>query len=304
MLRRGVRHGAVVTAFALAVTTVGLLVPSTAAAAPWDGGYGYVSPLEQRIAEIATLLSDRQASAYCNSPEQWQALGEDSNVLGFVPVNYYTTASFMMLGPFTCSYDDAFLAHPQRDGQKECQTGSETQYQTETYTTRVRRRVRINGRWVWRTVVVQKTRTVPVQVPVYGPCPDYLNTIIALETISHESMHILGIHDEPAAECFGMQLLTLVAYKMGADAEFAFEIGEDYVPYYAQKQTSLPEYWSPDCYDGGSLDIWKDKQGWPFPTSQDVASAAFRNVVPEPATPSVTGPTTRLYSFSGEAGSR
>ena len=56
----------------------------------WLGGYGVVSPLEQRLSEVATGIAHKPASVFCNSPEQWiaQATSFDVDpaaVSGFVP---------------------------------------------------------------------------------------------------------------------------------------------------------------------------------------------------------------------------
>jgi hypothetical protein len=243
---------------AAALTVVASPAGAATRGAPWDGGYGYVSPIEQRFADIATLLSNRAARAYCNSAEQWRALGMDDDVVGFVPASASSTASFMQVSPFACSYGDRFLAHPQRSGQKTC---ARTQVEARRRAVTVRRLLRIHGRVVRRLVTVWRK----VRVRVIAQCGDYLNTIISIETIAHEAMHLYGFQDEAKAECLGMQLSTVVAYRLGADPAFAYEIGKDYVPYYVAKRADLPEYWSADCRDGGRLDLWRDQAGWPTP---------------------------------------
>jgi hypothetical protein len=264
---------------AAAVSAVGTSDAKAAAAAPWDGGYSYVSPVEQRMADISTLLTDRSSRAYCNSPEQWAALGMTTNVLAFVPGNYFATASYMQVSPFVCAYTEAFIARPLSDGQKVCPQ-TQTQYETQRYSVKVRRKIRVGGHMVWRTVRVWHTRSVPIVVSVPTPCEHYMETIISVETIGHEAMHIGGIRNEAVAECFGMQVLPIVANRLGADARFAYEIAADYLPYYASKQTYLPEYWSSECYDGGSLDIWKDKPGWPTPIFGNLATSAVNTSLP------------------------
>ena len=213
-----------VVAAVLAVSGVGATAAQAAAAAAWDGGYEYVSPTERRMADIATVLTERSSQAYCNSSQQWTALGAGADVLAFVSFYSDSTASFMQVSPFVCSRVAAFVAHPRRDGQKVC-TRRVTQY----------------------------------------ACPRYLETVISVETIGHEAMHIGGVRNEAVAECLAVQVLPFVATRLGAGVRFAYELARDYLPYYASKRTEFPEYWSSDCRDGGSLDVWPDKPGWPTP---------------------------------------
>jgi hypothetical protein len=265
---------------------------------PWVGGYGYTSAYEQKASAIATELAERTATVYCNSPEEWAVQGasrgfDPARVAGFVPRDPTSptgTASYTHLAPSTCYYADEFAGAPQRAGQKECQTGTRTEYRTEyrsesrsqRYSVKVRKRVRVSGHLVWRTVRVWRTRIVevqvpyqvPYQVPILGICADYLRTIDSIETLAHESQHIYGVVDEAAAECFGLQFLTVAANRLGAPAAFAYEIGRDYLPIYAAARTAAPAYWSADCYDGGRLDLWPGTAGWPYPTSTTLLSVA------------------------------
>ena len=213
-----------VVAAVLAASGVAATAAQPASAAAWDGGYEYVSPTEQRMAEIATVLTERNSQAYCNSSGQWAALGSTPDVLAFVSFYADSTASFMQVSPFVCSHLATFLAHPRRDGQKVC-TRRVTQY----------------------------------------VCPRYLETVISVETIGHEAMHIGGVRNEAVAECLALQVLPFVATRLGANIRFAYELARDYLPYYASKRTEFPEYWSSECRDGASLDLWPAQPGWPTP---------------------------------------
>lgn len=163
----------------------------------------------------------------------------------------------MFLAPATCSAASEFLQAPAREGQKLCRTATRSETRLQKYTTSVRRK--------GRRVRVTKTRSVVVEVPVYDLCATYGQRIDSLMTVAHESMHVLGIGDEAVAECFALQTLTPVAAHFGAKTSFAYEIGRDYLEIYAGNEQHAPDYWSPDCRDGGALDVFPRAAGWPTP---------------------------------------
>jgi hypothetical protein len=77
---------------------------------------------------------------------------------------------------------------------------------------------------------------------------------------AHELQHVRGVHDEAAAECYGLQSVDSLARRLGAsvdDARFlawlaSFHYLED-----------LPEYRSPHCREGGALDLHSERTDWP-----------------------------------------
>ena len=75
-------------------------------------------------------------------------------------------------------------------------------------------------------------------------------------------MHISGIDDEGIADCYAMQLTSATASGLGAEPDYAdrlrtlnFEFNE--------ANRSGTEYDSPDCYDGGPLDLDRESPRWP-----------------------------------------
>lgn len=256
---------------ALAVVAVavaacaGLLAPAGAAAAtgpaPWEGGAAVVSPLELKIAQWTSAVVERPAAAFCDSAEEWAARAA---AFGFVPAELAGVVPFpevglpdrMFLAPETCEPANEFLQAPTREAQK-CQAGTRAETRTQRYTVVVRR----NG----RRVRVKRTRRMVVQVPVYEACETYHQRIYAVATAAHEAMHVLGVGDEAAAECFAFQMVTPLSAYFGAKTAFAYEIGRDYVPLYALNQQYAPAYWTPDCRDGGPLDLFRNTAGWPTP---------------------------------------
>lgn len=86
----------------------------------------------------------------------------------------------------------------------------------------------------------------------------------ALETVSHESYHLLGYTNEAQVECYGMQSLWFVASKLGATAAEAQALAHYYATrLYPARQLDTPAYWSPQCRDGGKYDLRPELAAWP-----------------------------------------
>ena len=88
---------------------------------------------------------------------------------------------------------------------------------------------------------------------------------MALETISHESYHLLGYRDEATAECYGLQSLWYSAVKLGASTQLGETLASLYANqmYPTRRTSSHPEYWSAECRDGGKLDLRPASHAWP-----------------------------------------
>ncbi len=87
---------------------------------------------------------------------------------------------------------------------------------------------------------------------------------MALATVSHESYHLLGYTNEARVECYGMQSIWFVANKLGASVAESQAIATFYATrMYPQRRTSTPTYWSPECRDGGTLDLRRTLARWP-----------------------------------------
>jgi hypothetical protein len=94
--------------------------------------------------------------------------------------------------------------------------------------------------------------------------PAYPNAITAdaVVTLTHETMHAIGIEKEAEAECFGMQLTTFMAIELGVPAHYAQRLG----------QLSLQDYWSrpPDyidtsrCREDGAWDLFPGEPSEPW----------------------------------------
>ena len=63
-----------------------------------------------------------------------------------------------------------------------------------------------------------------------------------------------GIMDEAAAECYAVQLTATTAGGLGADAEYA-AVMQQRNWQFDQDYWDESEYFSPECRDGGALDL-------------------------------------------------
>lgn len=165
------------------------------------------------------------------------------------------------------------------------------------------RRVKVNGAYVkrrvtvyrnvWRTRQEQRTTTATVQlgrVPCYAPAApgttvtaavggvsEFRNFVMALATFAHESIHLFDLTAgksidavattqaaESRAECFGMQNIGRVAVALGDTPDDAAALAKYYATaMYPRRQTSDPDYWSPDCVPDGRLDLTPGDGIWP-----------------------------------------
>jgi hypothetical protein len=90
------------------------------------------------------------------------------------------------------------------------------------------------------------------------------NTAMALATVSHESYHLLGYRNEAKVECYGMQSIWFVASKLGASLAESQAIASFYATrMYPLRRTRTPAYWSPECREGGTLDLRPTLASWP-----------------------------------------
>jgi hypothetical protein len=94
------------------------------------------------------------------------------------------------------------------------------------------------------------------------PCDgSTLDTAWSLNALAHESYHLAGVRNEARTECYALQAIDFVARRLGASprqarqlAQFAFSELPDRMP---------AEYTSPDCRDGGKLDLRPGDPIWP-----------------------------------------
>jgi hypothetical protein len=75
----------------------------------------------------------------------------------------------------------------------------------------------------------------------------------AAHTLAHESFHLRGFQDEGVTECYALQNTAFVAERLGVPTRTAKDLQAWlYKRGYPNEPT---EYQSPQCYDGGPLDL-------------------------------------------------
>jgi hypothetical protein len=83
----------------------------------------------------------------------------------------------------------------------------------------------------------------------------------ALHVLAHESSHLAGVRDEAAADCYGLQRTAFVAESLGADPVKAKQLARLAL---AERAVTAPaDYRSPECRDGGALDLDPASTVWP-----------------------------------------
>lgn len=87
------------------------------------------------------------------------------------------------------------------------------------------------------------------------------NSAVAVHVLAHEAIHLRGWTDEAVAECYGLQYTAQVARGLGASATEAQRLAEFY---WRVVYPDMPgDYTTPDCVNGGRLDLHKDSDIWP-----------------------------------------
>ena len=256
--RLGSRFSVSLAALAAVLAAGTVATDAAVAADPSAGGYTVASPLERRLAAVATRLAGRRATVHCNGPRQWRRWSaiygwkHNTVVYAFVPETEHGLADQMHVSPSVCSLTARFVAAPRRRGQKRCLAGVAPKHGATQ-----RGRARNSRR--------------------FARCARYAEVVDSIETIGHEAAHIAGVEDEGAAECAGLQTTALVAVGLGAPAAFAREVGRDYMPLYAGFTARSPEYAAEGCFDGGPYDLWPELRGWPTPPAVAAAWARGRS---------------------------
>jgi hypothetical protein len=121
---------------------------------------------------------------------------------------------------------------------------------------------------VWTLAARRAPRTKPlaasIKVPLYGPCQQDAKRVYAVWTLAHESVHLAGQRDEAVADCTSLQLLERTASRLGAGPAAAKALARYAADWYAKVwPSSKADYYSPECRDGGALDINPWSSAWP-----------------------------------------
>jgi hypothetical protein len=231
---------------------------------PWTD-QAHNSPLEQVASGIASQFAGRPVRVICNGQYDWDHL-RAPDAGGYVSWGAYylatgtlvSSTSEIELSPLAC---ELLWRYAKADVKPTLCSESITDYvpQSQRYraTVKIRHRVKVKGKWtvrvtsksVWRTRTVQVLTVMPqAAVPCYGdapagirrsqPDPDYAKYVWAIETLAHESLHVIDGSagkpalqpsvEEPRAECFAMQNMAQVAVALGGTPEDGASIARFY----------------------------------------------------------------------------
>ena len=240
-----------------------------------------------KAASVASALAGSPVSIRCDDAAAWRSQGarygfdpttawavtpfhNDAQQAGSVPDGY------SHFSPRACRYGRSFWLNPTERGARTCRIGTITKWK-KRYVEKPRWlqvRSKVKGRWAQRRVrrVVRVQAQVPVNAPLYGECDSWELKLTSVHVLAHESMHLHGVTGEAEAECLAVQLDAYVAAKLGAARQFARVMARDYWRTYYAALTG--EYRTPDCRDGGPLDLFPDRFGWPTPASYPADLAA------------------------------
>jgi hypothetical protein len=95
-----------------------------------------------------------------------------------------------------------------------------------------------------------------------GACGDDVVALAwATSALAHESFHLRGVRDEAAAECYGLQSTAFVARALGAPAAYAQRLAA--YTFWNVRPPVDYGYFSPECRDGGKLDLRLQTSRWP-----------------------------------------
>ena len=91
-----------------------------------------------------------------------------------------------------------------------------------------------------------------------------LFTAFSMLVFTHEVVHTHGIGNEAAATCYALQLTGFMSRALGMNEAFANRLEVLLTRWYGRSNLA-PGYWSPQCRDGGRLDLVPEERGWPLP---------------------------------------
>jgi hypothetical protein len=93
------------------------------------------------------------------------------------------------------------------------------------------------------------------------PCAAPVQLAWSLNALAHESYHLAGVRNEAQTECYALQAIDFVARRLGGSPDQARALATlafDQLP-----RRMPPEYSSPDCRNGGRLDLLPNNPVWP-----------------------------------------
>ena len=239
---------------------------------PWRGGGAKVTPFEAAATTVARGVAGRSVSIECVDARSWRALGDrlgfDSDVSLAVTTFHWDPAlagpapdRVARFSPRACRPGASFWLSPSEDAARDCRTAL--------------RRARDTGVFGQRDGAA---------------CDLWASRLTAVHVLSHESVHLHGFYDEELTDCAAIQITAWVAMALGADEAFARSLAREYWTDFHLPRTGA--YQSVACHDGGSLDLFPDRSGWPTPTQYPADLDAAFSALTTGHQPAATGPQT------------
>jgi len=95
-----------------------------------------------------------------------------------------------------------------------------------------------------------------------GQCgQDVVDLAWAASALAHESYHLRGVRNEAAAECYGLQSTAFAAERLHAPPWYAEQLAT--YTFWNVRPPLDYGYFSPECRDGGTLDLRPAVSTWP-----------------------------------------
>ena len=88
----------------------------------------------------------------------------------------------------------------------------------------------------------------------------FVRIALGIDTLAHESMHRRGFRGEAVAECYAVQLVYKTAKALGASSTYAALVSRQA---WAAYPAHPAPYLSPECRNGGKLDLSPNRSTWP-----------------------------------------
>src|SRR5262245_21817978 len=200
---------------------------------PWEGGATRVTPFEARASVVARSLAGPDVSIECAAPADWRSLAAE---YGF-------------------DHELTWALTPLRTN---AESGTTIPTTRSTFSPRACRLAD-----AFFHAPTERGARLCRHGAALGECNDWGAKLLAVHVLGHEAMHLAGVVDEDQADCFAAQLDALVAGGVGARPGFARWLAHEYWAYYYPSQARL--YRSADCRNGGRLDLFPGRNGWPTP---------------------------------------
>jgi len=107
-----------------------------------------------------------------------------------------------------------------------------------------------------------------------GPCPAHAWTAAeAINTLTHESMHLRGFVNEAQTQCYAIQLDAWTVIRLGGTPAQGAAVARFVL---AVQPALATEYQSSDCRSGGSLDLHPETPAFPAEAVPSLPPASLR----------------------------